>query len=244
MTHPELKMEHWFQSPPGLQLLDLEAQHLAGVIGSCRGKHLVQIGGPKAPTLRTLSTIKHQSYLTSHENLLEHSNLIVSRYDELALLPESVDLILLPHVLEFTRNPMPCLKQIYQALRPEATLIIFSFNPRGVGALWRLQSLNHHLPWRARWWPPYRLKEWLQLIGFTEIRQHSLCHQPWVSAKGIKSIRFLDEIGAWLCPNSGAVSVLLAKKHVLSPLLRPAQWRAQVAGACAGPGVRNWHEQG
>lgn len=226
MLKTELGMDKWFESSIGKQLLELEASFIAKLIASKWGDHCVQIGGPADKLLRCASPIIHQLYLKSHIISVEEASLVVTAYDELPLMPHSADLILLPHVLECVKDPHAFLSEVYQALKPEGLLIILCFNPAGVGALWRLQLLHQGFPHKAKWWSTYRLMEYLQIIGYSEIQRYSVAFQPWINREVLCGLFPMDKILAWICGSLGAVSVLSAKKEEAAPLWQRADWKA------------------
>ena len=67
--------------------------------------------------------------------------------DELPLAPESVDVIVMVHVLEFIAKPPVLLREVYQALAPGGQLIIVSLNP---WSLWGIDERVRHF------WPAWQ----------------------------------------------------------------------------------------
>lgn len=93
---------------------------------------------------------------------------VVGRPDALPLATESIDVLLLPHTLEFERDQHQVLREAERVLKPEGVLHILGFNPCSIIGLWR------HLPCRtsrnvlsgARFIGAGRVLDWLSLLNF------------------------------------------------------------------------------
>jgi len=218
MSKAEIALDRWFQSPPGQALLQLEAEVLAKLIASKWGDHCVQIGGPASKLLRCASPIIHHILLKQTDCVAEEASLVINHYDELALMPNSVDLIIVPHGVELVHDPKHFFKEIYQALKPEGLLVMLCFNPSGIGSLWRLQAIRQHFP-RLRWRSTYGLLEDLQSVGFSQLRRYSVGFQPGLGQEELRSCWGLDKAIAWFCPLAGAVSIVTARKEETGFLL-------------------------
>ena len=58
--------------------------------------------------------------------------------DFLPIETNSIDLVLLPHILEFSSNPHQILREVQRVLMPEGHVIVCGFNPR---SLWGVRGL-------------------------------------------------------------------------------------------------------
>ncbi len=235
-----LKLAEWFKSPAALELLKAESHFLARYIDSAWGNHLVQIGGPEDKILRSVSPIKHQIYIELAESssaVKKIESSVIASSDELPLEPDSVDLILLPHVLEFLPNPITLLEQSYLSLKPGGILVILRFNLRGMGIFWRMQSSLRKLPWKKA--SIRSQQQWMQDLldlGFSEFESGSMGFNPC----GFHHSELVEKMGRWFCEGAGGVSVLLAEKQVLSPLIRDLNWQElPIINAPLEPSIRN-----
>jgi SAM-dependent methyltransferase len=149
----------------------------------------------------------------------------------------SVDVVALPHVLEFALSPHAVLREVERVLIPEGHLVIFAFNPWSSFGLWRLASAwRGQLPWRGRFVGLPRLRDWLTLLGLEVERVEWLSFRPPLRrARLFGRLEFLERLGQHFWPVFGNVFCVLARKRVLA--LRPirARWarqrRLQAAGA-------------
>jgi ubiquinone/menaquinone biosynthesis C-methylase UbiE len=89
----------------------------------------------------------------------------VAAADELPVACESVDVLILPHLVEFESNRHQVLREAERVLKPEGRLFILGINP------WNPHGLAQHLPrdssaWRSRYVSSHRLLDWLSLLKF------------------------------------------------------------------------------
>lgn len=85
----------------------------------------------------------------------------------LPIMTESVDMIIMPHVLEFVTDQHHVLREAARILKPEGKLIILNFNP------WRfyvhyqyIRRREKHDPWRGLFLTRSRIIDWLKLLNF------------------------------------------------------------------------------
>jgi SAM-dependent methyltransferase len=65
---------------------------------------------------------------------------LLCRFDELPFDTQSIDLVTLPHVLEFSEDPHEVLREVSRVLMPEGRVVVTCFNPM---SLWGArQGLN------------------------------------------------------------------------------------------------------
>src|SRR5271156_5524510 len=102
----------WLKKEPGALLVAMERAQLERLLQPMTGNFLIQIGG--LPELVRASSIRFKWFF----NTQAKSGSIQVALDELPLAPESVDVIILVHVLEFIPSPPVLLREVYQALAP------------------------------------------------------------------------------------------------------------------------------
>lgn len=83
----------------------------------------------------------------------------------LPIATDSVDLLVLPHVLEFEDNPHQVLSEAGRVLKPEGHMIVLGFNP------WSPKTIGRNLLFRNEFNLKsrigcYRLMDWLNLLKF------------------------------------------------------------------------------
>jgi len=208
------EMQEWYQQSTGQYLLELEKKVLDSILPTCFGYYLLQIGGSVNVEITKASPIHEKIFL--HPKAEGNCN-IVGNAENLPFADNSIDVIILNHVLEFSAEPHSVLREIERVLRPEGYLIQFSFSPWGWYGLRRLFSFfNRKAPWSGHYFSAYRLIDWLNLLGVTLLSKHRLCAVPPINHLSMQHFlapldRFFTGY-SWV-PMAG-VYLLLAKKQV------------------------------
>ena len=156
---------------------------------------------------------------------------------------DTLDVLLLPHVMEFVDQPHEVLREADRTLIPEGHLVIVGFNPWSLWGIGRLfLGWRSAAPWRGRFLSVFRLKDWLALLGFDTLAVRNYAFRPPFQHAGImERLRFLEGAGQRWWPGLGGGYVLIARKRVatLTPI-RP-RWRPRrnlAGGKLAEPTLR------
>ena len=202
-------------------MLGWEQKCFDQIVADVFGFHAVQIGLPQINTL--LENRMPLQALLMHANdsreyaARYHWHLIEGHYAELPFANESLDLVVLPHVLEFAADPHQILREVDRVLRPEGRLIISGFNPASLwGARQYLSRLigNPYLPRDGQFISLIRVKDWLQLLNFSLDRGHFGCYKfPLQGHAAMARMDFLESMGNRWWPIFGAVFLVSAIKR-------------------------------
>jgi len=219
---PWSSWEKWLQSPPGRYVLGWEQQCLDQIVADVFGFHAVQIGLPQLNGLRENRMPMHALLTHANDNreLISRFNWhpIEGNSSEMPFANESIDLIVMPHVLEFAADPHQILREVDRVLRPEGRIVISGFNPASLwGAKQYLSRLigNPYLPRDGQFISLIRIKDWLQLLNYSLDRGHFGCYKlPLQSESAMGRMDFLEPMGNRWWPIFGAVFIVSAiKRH-------------------------------
>src|SRR3954452_16153706 len=135
----------WFSTPQGAYVLGWELAQFDSAVDDVFGFRAVQVGLPGVDFLR-------QNRIPFRFSLaLEPGAAVAADPLQLPIASQSVDLIILPHVLEFHHNPHDVLREAERILMPEGHIVISRFNS---ASLWRLKQLvskrDAGAPWDAK----------------------------------------------------------------------------------------------
>lgn len=236
-----IQLENWFKKPLGKSLLEAENNLLGNLLPKLFGYHLLQMGGLSENLWLKHCRIPHRIHLSPGCPCHFDGSCIVGKFDNLPLACNSIDVALLPHVLEFADRPELILQETYNALAPEGHIVILGFHP---WSLWGLAKLfkNHHLaPWSGKFYSSFTVRYWLREAGYTvENHQTLFFRPPLTNPYWLKKIFFMEAIGQLLWPYLGGIYLIVAKKKVLT--FTPARMmlktkKIQVSGM-AQPTVR------
>lgn len=209
------------------------------------GFNAVQIGLPQINALQA-NRMPHK-WLTDTSARAQQGAVapvvVVHDFAELPFASQSLDLVVLPHVLEFAEEPHQVLREVERVLIPEGQVIICGFNP---ASLWGLQQMAgrvtgaHVLPRTGEFISLPRLKDWLKLLNMEVNRGHFGCYAPpCVTEKWLTRFAFMEKAGARWWPFLGAVYIVQAIKRVRGMRLIGPAWTRKTATASAGVAVTN-----
>jgi SAM-dependent methyltransferase len=243
LAHGYRTLQHWdhwlAQQFLGQELLEVEKQVLARLLSAHFGKHALLIGVSYQQVLLPTTTLSYQTLLTPliHLPINQGKNihLIEGDLKELPLLTGSVDLVMLPHTLEFIDNPRQLLAEACRVIKPEGLIVITGFNPF---SLWGLKKIGLHYkkttpamtPWGLNFIRSTKIKHWLALADFKMEKQTSALFRPPVThAAAYKKLRFMEQMGKLCFPACGGVYFLLARAKVrpLTPI--KLKWKQQLS---------------
>lgn len=222
----------WYSSLLGKRLAESEKQVLAEYLPDLFGYYLLQCGCPEVKAENGAGEWLKSSRVSTRFCMDYDLNQGVSCLSSLAQLPvqaDSLDIVILPHVLDFATEPHQVLREVERVLIAEGHVIILGFNPWSIWNLVRLFLFwSKKAPWNANFFAPFRVVDWLTLLGFEVVKRRGYFYQlPVQNEKLSKNMRFIANIFQRFLPRMGAGYVLVARKRVetLTPI-RPS-WRSR-----------------
>lgn len=220
-----LSQNQWFDTALGRHLLEREQAYFDDVVSDIFGFNALQLGLTEFDFLRA-SRIPLRAAVGQEPNVR-----IIADFQHLPVATQSIDLLLLPHVLEFAANPHQILREVERVLMPEGHVVIAGFNPFSLwGAKRFLSRDSGDYPWNGHFIALPRVKDWLALLGFEVTGGRLCCYAPpLASAKWRERFRFMDDAGDRWWPLAGGVYFLLAKKRVHGMRLITPNWNDSLA---------------
>ena len=143
----------------------------------------------------------------------------------LPLTEQSLDLLVLPHVLDFCLDPHAVLREAERVLAPQGRLLVTGFNPWSLWGVRKLERKNE-MPWKGQFVALSRLKDWLSLLGLETVRGDYLCYRPPVQRQGVLARSgFMETAGDRWWPAAGGVYCLDVIKRVCGMRVIEPQWK-------------------
>lgn len=242
------RLEQWYATRLGRLLAEQEQQQLDSELVNLFGYHLLHLGSPADGTMLRASRVNHhmRTRLDSDSRAAgQDERVLCLQPTALPFTPDSLDVVVLSHVLEFSYDPHTVLREVERSLIPEGHVAILGFNPLSLWGLVRLfRGGKGQLPWCGHFMTLTRLKDWLALLGFDVVQQRRYCYRPpWQRPRLMQRLGFLERLGRRLWPLFGGGYLLVARKRVvtLTPI-RP-RWRARRRIAVSGL-VKPMNQQG
>lgn len=223
----------WLATPLGRYVMSWESVRIDALVADIFGYNAAQLGIPEFDFLRA-----NRMPCRFRAGFGE-----VAVFTDFAALPfaaGSLDLVVLPHVLEFAANPHQVLREVERVLVPEGHLVITGFNPFSLFGLKRhFAGREVAFPWRGQYLSTRRLKDWLALLSFEMNRQASGCFLPAVvQQKWLDRLHCLDWAGDRWWPIGGGVYVIHAIKRVQGMRLIMPKWDLKARARALAPVVQ------
>lgn len=237
-------IEPWLATSVGQELLATERALLIDELATLFGYHVLQLGSFTAPGLLETSRIPHRVVLAP-ESYAQSSgaSAVACAPDALPIAADSVDVVLLPHVLEFAADPHQILRECERVLIGEGHLIVLGFNPLSFWGLWRLARYwRGRPPWTGRFITPLRLRDWMQLLGFEVLRVQHYCFRPPFSHPGLaRRLRVMERLGQTCWPAFGGAYLVVGRKRLVHLMRLKAPWRTRrvLAPGLVEPSIRS-----
>ncbi len=242
-------MVEWLQTPAGKYLLAWERERLDAAVADIFGYHALQLGLPQLDALHTNRMLNRWLALDQWGQVKQGDSRPVALLTDFCALPfasSSLDLVVLPHTLEFSADPHATLREVERVLVPEGRVVICGMNP---ASLWGLKQRRSRLAQRlgggASFLPDggelmghWRLRDWLGLLSFEVEAAEFGCYRPALrSQQWLQHFAWMDQAGARWWPIFGAAYFLVAVKRVRGMRLLGPAWKAVPARAASGVSV-------
>lgn len=164
LPNPRKLFLKWYQSSnPGQTLAKNQASYLSSSLKHTFYRRVLQVGRLGSEEHYTQNGLQHCFMMIESELEAENENVhrIIGQFNEMPIDSDSIDLLIIPHVLEFAQEPAQVLSEACRILKPEGRLIILCFNP------WSMLGLKNYF---SSYFPQQnsigidRLFNWLNLL--------------------------------------------------------------------------------
>jgi SAM-dependent methyltransferase len=230
-----IALDAWLQSPAGAYVRRWEQACLDELTADMFGFNALQIGLPQIDALaanRMPNKWQAATRTSSREHLEAVANsrqvTIALDFTELPFASHSLDLVVMPHVLEFATEPHQVLREVERVLIPEGQLIICGFNP---ASLWGMRQAagrivrSPYLPVAGEFISMPRMKDWLKLLNLGATRTHFGCYAPaFQNERWLARSDFMERAGQRWWPYLGAVYIVHAVKRVKGMTMIGPAW--------------------
>jgi SAM-dependent methyltransferase len=224
--------EDWLNTPSGQYVLNWEQQKHDLLVADIFGFNAVQLSLPTHDFLRSnRMPLRFRCDDGRYDGMSE----VRSDLHYLPFAANSIDLVVMPHTLEFDANPHQVLREVERILVPEGHVIVTGFNPFSLwGARRKLSRREALPPWRGAYLSVPRLKDWFSLLGFEMQAGAFGCYAPAVTQeKWLRRFQFMDAAGDRWWPIAGAVYIVQAVKRQHGMRLITPSWSDRMARAKA-----------
>ena len=177
----------------------------------------LQVAGP--PDAGYFDTIESDVQCRIDDSMVRVANgvNVVADAEWLPFAVNSIDLLVLSHVLEFSRDPHNILREISQCVVAEGVVVIVGFNPHSMlGVRKKLLGVQNSFLQEARLYSVLRVRDWMSLLGFDSVAGEFVFFRPPVEqAARLERLKRFEVVGSRWWPGFGSVYVLVFRKKEL-----------------------------
>jgi len=234
-THYPESVQQWLTSPLGGVLLQQESRVVEEALDGIFGEQCLQLGlwGEANTFLRHART--QRTALIDSAAAAGDDPSAIGQLHRLPVASDSIDCVVLPHVLDYSDRPHAILREVDRVLTSHGHLVILGFK---TGGLWGVRRLipgaglppdAHHLV------PERRLRDWLQLL---DMRIHGMTRYffrwPLPGVRRASSPKWEQRGQRWW-PEFAACYMLTAQQRVstLTPVMPVWQRKPKVVAGLA-----------
>ncbi len=233
MAHGYRSLQHWNQWLShqflGNRLLEAEKQILTQMLAKHFGKQALLLGVPNQFDLLAASPIPYHTIISPLIHRDKKMAYIEGDFHEIPILTGSIDLVILPHTLEFVDNPRQLLSEACRIIKPEGLIAVCGFNPYSTWGFRRLAARKKISPWTANFIASRQVKNWLQLADFEMEKHKSVLFIPPINHPNMyHKLQFLERFGSKCFPALGGAYVLIARAKVIPLTPIRLKWKQQL----------------
>lgn len=235
LRHALRPLSQWFGSPLGQLLVSKERELIDDQLRNLFGYHLLQLSVAHQLDLTQASRISHRFAL--YPQVAEQPLITgLADFNHLPLPANSIDLVLLHHVLDYSQKPHQVLREAASTLISQGHLVVIGFNPWSLFGLWRwvVRFFSSAPQWRHQSLRLGRILDWLAVLDFEPIviKQGFYC-PPCHKPKVIKYLQWMEHWGKRLNLVGGGFYMIVARKDSLALTPLKPQWQGYA-------GLRGW----
>lgn len=231
MTHGYRNLQHWnqwlHQQFLGSAVMDAENKILARLLGKHFGKHALLIGVPQQFSLLESTKIPCHTLISPFLAHERQPGFIEGDLHEVPIMTGSIDLVVLPHTLEYVDNPRQLIHEATRIVKPEGLIVTMGFNPY---SLWGLRKIfsRREVPWASSFLYANQVRSWLRLAEFDIEKQSTYLFRPPFNSKSIfDKLEFLEYVGN-LFHYFGGIYCIIARAKVIPLTPIRMKWSQQL----------------
>lgn len=219
MTSTTLPLYQWYKQAFGRSILGYECEELNLYIKKIPALLILQLGCSPHINQLVTSPIVHRFTFSQKIEPSHPKNLTQASYRDLPLASESIDIAILPHLLETEPNSQEILYETWRVLSPEGHIVILGFNPWSLWGISRLLGKQENkLPKPIHSFSIQQINSWLLALEADIVAIKTFCfHWPNYPHIPFNPSTWIEKIGNQLLPQTGGIYLIVAKKRI-SPI--------------------------
>jgi SAM-dependent methyltransferase len=213
------RLRMWFEQPLGRYIRERECQLLDTILPNLFGYHFMQVGTLFGDRLLDSTRIGHRIVVQLEEEGVEAvmPAALLCPSDCLPVAPDTMDVVVMPHILEYSPNPHKLLREVERVMIGEGHLVITGFNPWSLCGLWRLMlAWRAEPPWSGHFFSYGRIKDWFSLLDLEVVRIERFFYRPPLASMKMQTrLSFLEKLGNYCWSVFGGIYIIVVRKRVI-----------------------------
>lgn len=232
----------WLDAPIGQALLARESRLIEEALDGLFGETCLQLGiwGEPRELLKFARTQQAACIASPPFAAAAEPPSAFGRMHRLPVASDSVDIVILPHTLDFSGRQPEILREVHRILRSDGHLIVLGFMRGGLWGLRRLIPGAGMPPGTDKLVGDGKLSDWLTLLDMRIHRRSTYFFKwPLPGRRGEVSQTW-EERGRRWWPELAACYMLMAQKrlHTLTPVRQVWRSKPKVVGGLVEPSTR------
>ena len=224
----------WYSTSLGESVLNEMLSSLDRLLPDIFGYQGLQVGQISQKINLLESAGLHRRVIMGHGSGVG-PDLLAGDALNLPIAADTMNLVLMPHTLDFCENPHQALREADRVLRSDGHLVIIGYNPHSSwGLRHMLGGWRGNVPWSGEFYSRWRVSEWLSVLSFRVVRTDAFyLRLPMSGRRLLQSTRFMENARP-LLGRLGACYVIHARKQTIPMTQIRDTWRRPAAGLATG----------
>lgn len=226
-SHYPQSVRQWLATKLGEALVQQESRVVEEALDGIFGEQCLQLGVWGEPNTFLRHARTQRKWLLDVGALLHGTSAatLIGQFHNLPVQNDSIDCVILPHVLDYSDRPHAILREVDRVLTAHGHVVIVGFK---TGGLWGVRRLipGAGLPPEAHnLLPERRLRDWLQLLDMRiQANLRFFFRWPLPGIRGATSPKWEQRGQRWW-PELAACYMLSAQKRVSTLTPVKPRWR-------------------
>lgn len=237
LEQAQTQLVRWYHSDIGRSLLNDQVELMQPWAQSLFGGQLLQISACPNLCLHQDIPVVNKACLSNTLDIKGCADAFTDP-ESLPFESNSIDVVLLHHMAEYTNNPHQLFKEIERVLTPKGHLLMISFNPWSIWGIYTscYAMVSRNNPWRNQAISAARAEDWLRLLDFKVM---AVKEGPYLSfhskMRFLPKVKKLQKLARKFNLPGGAYYLVVAKKQVMPITPDTNRWRKALASLGARP---------
>ncbi|WP_444927380.1 class I SAM-dependent methyltransferase [Microbulbifer sp. TRSA002] len=217
-------LSHWFSSSLGEEILSQQLALAQPLVEGFFGYHFLQASVTQSVDFGASSRINHRFRLGATS---EQGGAAIVEFEQLPLPADSIDVVLLHHLLDFSSHPHQVLREAARVLIPGGHMLLIGFNPFSLLGLSRL-LFSRGAYQRGNQLRAARIADWMNLLDLQAERvDRGFFRLPLQQKELLSKTAWMERLGSRLHLPWGGFYIIVARKEVARVRTIKINWRAE-----------------